>query len=124
VLCDDEALGVAIVGGCVVSDSSSPGLLADDASTIARRPKEEDGSFLLVVMVLGKKLLGDEGCSTTLMPPRLPEDRLPEDRLEEETLEDGVGFGSLDNGGEAGRFKLVVGFIKTVIEEFSGLYPG
>ena len=70
-------------------------------------------------MVLGKKLPDDEESCATLMPLSMPEGR-----LEEESLEDGVGFGSLDNGGEAGRFKLVAGFIKTVVEEFSGLYPG
>jgi hypothetical protein len=113
----DEALDVAIVDGRVSQDSSFRDFLAGDASTIERRSEEEDGSLLLVVVVLGKKLPGDEGCSATRMPPRLPEGRLEEEAPD-------VGFSSLDNGGEAGRFKLVAGFIKTVIEESLGLYPG
>jgi hypothetical protein len=98
--------------------------LADDASTIEHRSeeegcfKEEDGSFQLVVVVLRQKLLGDEGCSATRMPPRLPEGR-----LEEEAPEDDVGFSPCAMG-EAGRFKLVGKFIKTVIEESLGLYSG
>jgi hypothetical protein len=97
--------------------------LADDASTVERGSKEEDESFLLVVMVLGKKLPDDEESCATLMPLSMPEGR-----REEESLEDDVGFSPCAMG-EAGRFKLVVlelltGFIKTVVEEFSGLYPG